>query len=223
MIIQSLVLFLLSFIAHPKTPVPTYPAPALSQEILEQTKAFTVLISIEGFGGGYRGTGVLIDSTHVLTCAHMLHSDEFWIYTYPLGRIRIAHPIYASQGRDLAILELMQPVYLKHYAVFNSTTTIGQPVVVVGNTLGAMKWFVSYGMISEKEYFYDITTALIRGGNSGGPWVNLNGDVVAITDWGLVDTKGNEEDIGGGINGETIENFIKGWKSPNVLEILLGG
>lgn len=208
---------------HREIPAPTYPAPVINPQVLNQVKRFTVLISLEGFEGGYRGTGVLIDSTHVLTCNHMIESGEFWIYTYPLGRVITAHPVWGDQYHDLAILKLDTPVKLDHYAVPTNKVMIGDPVVVVGNTLGAMHWFTSYGIVSDKEKFYDITTALIRGGNSGGPWVDLDGNVIALTDWGLVDHKGSDEGIGGGIDGQTIQTFLEHWKKPNLFDILLGG
>jgi S1-C subfamily serine protease len=220
---RKIAIFVLGLTVSHKAPIPTYPAPMLSPKTLEMVKRYTVLISIEGFGGGYRGTGVLIDKDHVLTCAHMIESSELWVYTYPLGHVITSAPVWVDQWHDLAILTLHEDVPLAHYAVVNTTTTVGQPVVVVGNTLGAMTWFVSYGMISNKEGFYDETTALIRGGNSGGPWVDLDGHLVALTDWGLVDRKGNEEGIGGGINGETIQKFLKQWKAPDIFQILLGG
>ena len=222
-LLHTIAIFVLGLMTKREVPVPTYPAPFLKPGLLEQVKRETVLISIEGFSGGYRGTGVLIDSTTVLTCEHMVESDTLWIYTYPVGRVIMAHPIRGDDVHDLALLKLDTPVNLSHYAVINTTTTIGQPVVVVGNTLGAMKWFVSYGMISDKEEFYDITTALIRGGNSGGPWVNLDGELVALTDWGPVSAKGTSEGIGGGIDGATIQKFLNDWKHPvNVFQLLLG-
>jgi S1-C subfamily serine protease len=220
---HKIAIFVLGLTVSHKSPVPTYPAPMLSPRTLEMVKRYTVLISIEGFEGGYRGTGVLIDKNHVLTCAHMVHGGQMWVYTYPLGRVITSTPVWLDQWHDLAILTLHDEVNLTHYAVVNTTTTIGQPVVVVGNTLGAMQWFVSYGMISNKEGFYDETTALIRGGNSGGPWVDLSGNLVALTDWGLVDHKGNDIGIGGGIDGATIQKFLADWKAPNLFQILLGG
>ena len=221
-LIRSITIFVVGLVVKHSAPVPTYPAPMISAHTLEMVKKFTVLISLEGFAGGYRGTGVVIDKTHVLTCAHMIHEGEFWVYTYPLGHVITAHPTWGDGLHDLAILELDHPIELEHYAVVNTTTSIGQPIVVIGNTLGAMHWFVSYGMISDKESFYDITTALIRGGNSGGPWVNLHGDLVALTDWGLQSSKGVQENIGGGIDGATIQKFLKTWKAPSLFDLLLG-
>ncbi len=225
MLTYWLITYLSALLLH-KAPVPTYPAPVIAPALLERVKGFTVLISNEGIGGVSRGTGVLIDSTHVLTCAHMLESESRpWIYTYPLQRVVLAKGApYVDRQHDVAILELSQPVIAKYYATFTSTTTIGQPIVVVGNTMGLMMWFTSYGIISEKEFFYDLTTATIHGGNSGGPWVDLSGRVVALTDWGLENGKDEEAGINGGINGETLIKDVNEFKHPrNLLQMLLRG
>jgi S1-C subfamily serine protease len=224
MITYLIVTYLASLLVH-KAPVPTYPAPIIAPAMLERVKGFTVLISNEGLEGVSRGTGVLIDATHVLTCAHMITAySQPWVYTYPVHRVILVKNIsFVDREHDVAIFELAHPVLIKHYATFSSSTTIGQPIVVVGNTLGLMLWFTSYGIISEKEFFYDLTTATIHGGNSGGPWVNLHGDVVALTDWGMQNAKGQEEQVSGGINGETLIADIKAFKHPqSLLEMLLG-
>lgn len=204
-----------------EVPVARQPVVPLDPEKLEIAKQFTVLISNEGFTGGYRGTGILIDSTHVLTCAHMVHEGEMWIYTYPVSRVRMGTPIYGDRRHDLAILELSEPVLLDHYAVFNTTPIVGQPIVLIGNILGGMKWFVSDGVISEKLEFYLLTDALSRGGNSGGPWLDMNGQVVAITDWGL-EKKEVPIGVSGGVSAKQIEAFLKSWKSPTLFDIIIG-
>ena len=224
MLTYLVITYLASLLSH-KPPVPSYPAPVIRPEVLEQVKEFTVLISNEGIGGVSRGTGVLIDSTHVLTCAHMIESDsQPWIYTYPVHQVILAKGVpYMDRGHDVAIIELATPVVLKHYATFSSSTTIGQPIVVVGNTMGLMMWFTSYGIISEKEFFYDLTTATIHGGNSGGPWVNLSGSVVALTDWGLENSKRQEEGISGGINGTILIADINAFRHPrSFIDIIMG-
>src|SRR5579872_875473 len=54
-----------------KMPTTRYHGYEINRAAIARTKAFTVLISNEGIGGVGRGTGILIDATHVLTCAHM--------------------------------------------------------------------------------------------------------------------------------------------------------
>lgn len=215
MLTYLIVTYLAALFSH-KPPVPTYPAPVIRPEMLERVKSFTVLISNEGIGGVGHGTGVLIDSTHVLTCAHMIEAaSQPWIYTYPVHQVILVKNVSAIDlSHDVAILELSEPVKLAHYATFSSTTTTGQPIVVVGNTMGLMIWFTSYGIISEKEFFYDLTTATIYGGNSGGPWVDLHGNIVALTDWGLQNRKGQEEGISGGINGAVLIADIETFRHP---------
>src|ERR1700691_2695609 len=109
---RKIAVFVIGATLSHKAPVPTYPAPMLAKKTLEMVRSYTVLISIEGFDGGYRGTGVLIDSAHVLTCAHLLKSDTLWVYTYPIGRVIIAHPVWADQRHDVAILKLDEFVHL---------------------------------------------------------------------------------------------------------------
>jgi S1-C subfamily serine protease len=209
-----------------KVPVVRYHGYALNRAAIAQAKSFTVLISVEGFGTG-RGTGVLIDSTHVLTCAHMTEGpkDDMWIFPYP-GRVVIkGRPVFVSRGDDLAILELDRVVPLEHYATFQETCYDGEPITIIGNILGSMQWFVSFGIISGDYNGFLLTDGLIKGGNSGGPWINEKGEVVAITDWGLVH-KGMDVGISGGVSAKTIRAFIKRWKTPSlgdVLQMMLGG
>jgi S1-C subfamily serine protease len=212
-----------SGIVHSVAPVSHCPAPAIDPDVLETVKGFTVLISDEGFGRVSRGTGVIIDSTHVLTCAHMVPNDgSMWIYTYPLHRVVMGKPIFGDRFHDLAIIELSEPVILDQYAIFKTKYTLGQPILVLGNILGGMRWFSSYGILSASADFYLMTDAVSHGGNSGGPWVDFDGNVLALTDWGL-EMNHKELGIGGGIKAETIQQFLKNWKNPNLLQILLGG
>lgn len=172
-------------------------------------EAQTVLVTNEGFLGGGRGSGVLLDETHVLTCAHMADSAdaEFFIYTYPLGSVVKATVEYADLHADLMILKLAQPVVVTHFPVFEHHWTEGDPVTVIGNALGSMKWVVSAGVISGAERNYLLTDARINHGNSGGPWFDKDGSIIALTDWGISDAK--NPGIAGGVSAATIEKFLE--------------
>jgi S1-C subfamily serine protease len=209
---------------RPSPPIVRYHDFKLNQAAIARATAYTVLISNEGFGGVGRGTGVLLDEKHILTCAHMVESqeDDIWIFPYPIRRVVKAHPVYGSRRADLAILELESAVSADAYAVFNSSPSIGQPITIIGNTLGSMQWFTSYGVISGKKAIFLLTDGLVRGGNSGGPWINDNGEILALTDWSLGDRNGKDLGISGGISAETIQKFLKEWQEPSLIQILLG-
>ena len=67
------VLFLVGWARGPtivKVPTTRYTGYHYNHAAIERAKQFTVLISNEGFGGVDRGTGILVDARHVLTCAH---------------------------------------------------------------------------------------------------------------------------------------------------------
>jgi S1-C subfamily serine protease len=214
---------------HKHTPKPSVKAPttryhgyALNREAIQRAKQFTVLISNEGFGGIKRGTGVLLDSTHVLTCAHV-EAEGAWIYPYPGREVVYAKVIRMDQQHDLAILLLDRPVVIDHYATFQDQTYDGEPITIIGNALGGMKWFVSYGIISGSERFYLLTDGLVLGGNSGGPWINEYGQVVAISDWALQSSTHQPLGINGGVSAATIHAFFDQPSGAEMLMRLLGG
>lgn len=212
-----------------KFPTTRYTGYEPNRLAIHKAKAFTVLISNEGFGDIGRGTGVLIDATHVLTCAHIMNGsggDDIWIFPYPGDVVVKGKPVFVNRGKDLAILQLSRPVLIEHYAVFMDMNYDGEPITIIGNILGSMKWFVSFGIISGEFENFLLTDGLVHGGNSGGPWINEAGEVVALTDWGMEDRKGAEEGISGGISAKTIHEFLKAWKSPSVeqiLQMIMGG
>jgi len=211
-----------------KAPTTRYHGYELNRIAIRNAKAFTVLISNEGFGGVGRGTGVLIDATHVLTCAHMVEEqdDDLWVFPYPGGVVVKGRPVFRDKKDDLAVLELNKAVSLKHYAVFQEMHYDGQPLTVVGNTMGSMKWFVSFGIVGGDFKGYILTDAVLYGGNSGGPWVNEHGEVIALTDFTFLNRDGTRSGVHGGVAAKAIHAFLKRWKAPSIVETLrmiLGG
>jgi len=178
---------------------------------LETAETATVLLSVEGFEGGWRGSGVLIDSHTVLTCAHMVQgkNDNLWVYIYPGNQVVKGIPSAGNIGKDLALIELVTPVVLPSYAIFSASSTVGEPIRVIGNTGGVMHWFVTSGVVSSYENNFILTDAVIHGGNSGGPWINGSGEVIALTDWGL-----DGQNISGGISATDALDFINNVRHP---------
>jgi S1-C subfamily serine protease len=117
---------------------------------------------------------------------------------------------------------LAQPVVVTKFPEFEHHWTEGDPVTVIGNALGSMKWIVSVGVISGQERTSLLTDARINHGNSGGPWFDKDGNIVALTDWGISPKDG--PGIAGGVSAATIEAFFERRdKMASLLNKLLGG
>lgn len=188
------------------------PAFATTQQHVLNAQELTVLVTNEGFLGNGRGSGVIVDSRHVVTCAHMVESlkDELFVYTYPLGAVVKAHPEYIDASNDLMLLVLDSSVTAKNYAKFEESYYDGETITIIGNALGSMKWIVSHGIIAGTERDQILTDVEINHGNSGGPWVNEQGYVVALTDWGIEPKSG--PGITGGISAKKVNAMFKAYK-----------
>lgn len=189
--------------------------PATAANRIEAMKKMTVLVTNEGFLGGGRGSGILIDSMTVLTCAHMADSasDEFFIYTYPFGTVVKGHVQDVDMANDLLTLRLEKPVKLSVKPVFQPIIEDGDEIYVVGNAAGGMKWYLTKGIITGRERAYLMTDAQVHPGNSGGPWFNKKGEIVGISDWGLK----KYTDIAGGVSAETVIKTMRRWNMQKSL------
>lgn len=185
----------------------------IDRKVVDRAKSWTVLISNEGFEQKYRGTGMLIDSKHVLTADHMVstNGNEMWIYISPGRRIVHAKPVSEDSKHDLAVLELDEKVELPAYATFQEEHHEGQPILIIGNILGGMRWYVSYGIISSDWSGYILMDGTMTHGDSGGPWINTKGEVVGLSDWQLGDEE-PESAIKGGVSAKQIKIFLAAHK-----------
>lgn len=188
---------------------------------IDVARQLTVLVQNVGQG---MGSGVLIDNTHVLSCFHMARSpkDDFLVFLYPMGRVVEAQVEVINPKDDLMILVLKEPVPLTVTPVFENHVMIGEPLTVVGNALGEMTWFVSKGVVSGNRRGFVLTDALVNPGNSGGPWFNESGDIIAITDWRIgPNDENNIPGFAGGIPGYAVNAFLDQWGRMKDQEVMM--
>ena len=142
------------------------------------------------------GTGVVIDDKgDILTNLHVIHSTDRWVITFFDGSTSEATVVNIQPENDLAVIRARtQPDDLKP-ATLASTADLypGDTVVAVGFPFGIGP-SVSSGVVAGlKREFDDPTdkdkptltnliqfTAAVNPGNSGGPLVNRDGEVVGI-------------------------------------------
>ncbi|EEG76957.1 S1C family serine protease [Dethiobacter alkaliphilus] len=137
------------------------------------------------------GTGVIIDSGgYIVTNNHVIEDHEELSVTLADGQEYEASLIGADPATDLAVIRIdKEGLAVSHFGD-SDKLAVGETAIAIGNPLGlAFSQSVTVGVISAKERMIEIneheftfiqTDAAINDGNSGGPLVNLNGEVIGI-------------------------------------------
>jgi 2-alkenal reductase len=167
-------------------------------KIVEQVgpAVVTVVNRIEsgGFGGEASGSGVIIDKEgRIITNNHVIEgaSEGSISVIYQNGETAPARLIGADAISDLAVLKVDSNV--PAFAQLGDSTQLraGETVIAIGSALGDFKNTVTVGVISglnrtlrgngafNMENMIQ-TDAAINSGNSGGPLINLSGQVIGI-------------------------------------------
>ena len=137
------------------------------------------------------GTGFVVsEDGYILTNRHVVQAgpgEATYSIVFSDGTTYEAEVIARDELSDLAILQIeadnLQPIPLGD----SDALEVGQTVIAIGNTLGEYEHTVTRGMVSGLsrnlggQYSGLIQTdAAINQGNSGGPLLNLAGEVIGI-------------------------------------------
>jgi S1-C subfamily serine protease len=138
------------------------------------------------------GSGIVYSKEgHIITNAHVVKDTEVITVTFYDGKKKTAVLIDYSDQYDIAVLKV-DPTDIKLVpANFADATKlqIGQTVIAVGNPLN-FGWTATIGIVSglnrnikaDNRVYEKLiqTDAAINRGNSGGPLINLKGQVIGI-------------------------------------------
>ena len=156
-------------------------------EIFDAAKPAIVQVRTEGRGGG---TGIIIDEDgRMLTNNHVVARDDAKVEVLLAdGRSFPAAVLQRNPRLDLALLKI-EGDNLKTLPLGDSTKLrVGEWVFAIGHPWG-QRWVVTAGIVSSirtAKLADDLTTHFIQSdvglapGNSGGPLLNADGQVVGI-------------------------------------------
>jgi serine protease Do len=155
------------------------------EEIVALVKPSVVYLE----GSKRSGTGFLVTDTGLIaTNAHVAREEETLLARLPGGVQLEAGVAYIDDEVDIALLKVDGANFPHLVLADTSTLQQGQEVLAVGNPGQAMLFSVTRGIVSAVQKFPNAgpgtwiqTDAQLNPGNSGGPLVNLQGEVVGIT------------------------------------------
>lgn len=153
------------------------------------------------------GSGVVINEQgHAITNAHVIQGETalrctVWFPqddgTLKREVIRDVEIIAVNNHLDLALLRIPHPDdgrFVFAPLEREEGIEIGQPVFAIGNPLG-LERTLSQGVISTTQRSFDgltfvQTDTAVNPGNSGGPLFNMRGEVIGITNMGIMFSEG---------------------------------
>ena len=162
------------------------------QDMYEKVNPSTVLVVADKGEQTSIGTGVIMTADgYIITNAHVISGGkDCWIaldtgYTYD------AKLVGYSEERDLAVLKAVDAADLPAASFGDSDLCrVGDTVYAIGNPLGVeLRGTLTDGIISAINRDVQVdgrvmtllqTTAALNNGNSGGPLINVYGQVVGI-------------------------------------------
>jgi S1-C subfamily serine protease len=160
-----------------------------------------VLPSVVQVRAGSRGgSGVIIDGSHVVTNGHVVVGASTVELLLEDGRSVSGRVLGADERNDIAVVEADFGGTPAAAIGSSAALQIGQPVIAVGSPLG-LTGSVTAGVVSAVDRSSGNypgpmiqTDASINQGNSGGPLVDLRGQVVGINT--AIATVGSSGNIG---------------------------
>lgn len=180
------------------------PRPAYAMNFVPENlyNSVTVVYTNKGLGSGFA-----IDQNTVITNAHVVNGFSTVTVKLYNGKSCVGKVTKIDKNIDLALIqvdETLTPLKL----VSEDSISIGKEVYAIGAPED-IPYTMTKGIVSAKNrkiknHEYIQIDASINSGNSGGPLVNENGEVIGINTMKLLDAEG----IGFAIGTSNINNFI---------------
>jgi 2-alkenal reductase len=181
---------------------------AVETAVSQVSPAVVTVVNTLGPGQQASGSGVIIsDQGYIVTNNHVVDGSQSLQVIFQDGSTAPADLIGTDAFVDVAVIRVNGPV--PAHAGFGNSDALnpGETVIAIGSPLGDFRNTVTVGVVSatgrslEASANYQMenliqTDAAINHGNSGGPLVNLAGQVVGIN---TLVVRGNQADQAEGL------------------------
>src|SRR5437588_6958345 len=176
------------------------------------------------------GSGVIVTNEgHIITNNHVVDQvDEIEVQLSD-GRTEKARLVGSDEQVDRAVLKIDNPGVQPLKLADSDTVQAGDFLLAIGMPVG-FEETVTDGIVSSKgrpnrgDVFSDLikTNAAIYPGNSGGPLINLSGEVIGINT-AIISRSGGSQGIGFAIPSNTVRTALESlWKKVRIIRGYLG-
>ena len=182
-----------------------------------------------GYGGEARGSGAIIDAAgYIITNNHVVEGQQSLVVIFADGKKQQVQLVGTAPDSDLAVLKATGQMPGVITMGDSDALLPGETVVAIGSALGEFVNSVTVGVVSglHRELaesntvtISDLiqTDAAINHGNSGGPLLNLDGQLIGINTLGV--TSAGQGDVAQGLGFAIPSNTVKNISS----QIIKGG
>ena len=166
------------------------------------------------------GTGfILSDEGYIVTNYHVVsEGNRINILTYE-REVFEAEVIGADREKDVALLKIISGNYEELKLANSENVQVGNKVIAIGNPLG-LSFTVTEGIVSavnragpsgEREYIQ--TDVSLNPGNSGGPLINIKGEVIGINNFKV---GGGAEGLGFALESNVIKESVNSFTQEEI-------
>lgn len=180
--------------------------PDFSDTIINAMPSVVSVISGKG-----QASGVFVSNNEIITNYHVVSESSTITILTSKGESFIVNLKSYNDSIDLALLEAPSTGSFKGLKLASlSNVKLGSKVIAIGNPYG-FGFSVTEGIVSGLNRvgpsglpIYVQTDVPVNPGNSGGPIININGDIVGITTFKV----SNSEGLGFAIGSDYIQHFL---------------
>ena len=179
-----------------------------------------VEITARGTGNAAEGSGFVYDSSgHIVTNDHVVEGAQSFSVKFWNGKTYSAQLIGGDSSTDLAVLKVNAPASQLYPLTIGSSSklVVGDPVVAIGSPFGLEETVTSgivsalHRSIASLNRGFSIsdsiqTDAAINHGNSGGPLLNAQGQVIGVNAQIRSDS-GDNAGVGFAIPSDTVRSI----------------
>ena len=188
--------------------------------LIEESKNKVVFIKSIASNGISQGSGFFVSqSGHIITNHHVVKNSSAVIVKTTDGTEHVAKVVRSDSYADLALLKINVSEVSFFRLCDSNKLEVGQTVIAIGAPLG-LEQTVSKGIISARRHIslsktkskmqMIQTDAQMTHGNSGGPLINLTGEVVGVNTLTLNNPNGPQGPVNFAISTSEIVKRIPG-------------